>query len=381
MSEEIGQRHGAGLATSPAPRLRQARFEDYDGILNVGTRNTLKTESFDDWQHIWVHNPLWDRLGRIWPIGWVLESPEGEVVGSFMNVPSLYRFQGEKLICASSRAWAVLAQYRGYGLLLIDEYYGQTGADLCVSTSTGPNSLPVVERLATRIPLGDWETTSFWLVGHVGLARRKLRRLRIPFWPALAYPLGLCLSAKDSGYWRRLPQPLRYISVEDTQYFDDRFNTFWNELQRQNPNTLLAERSSEALSWHFGISLRHERLWILTASSNGQMRAYCVFAIRGRRDSRSVTLVDYQSLESDVDLLPSLLWTALRRCAKEEIHVLENLGRGIPKMRAIDVSAPYHKKLPSWRFFYRAADAELDVRLRSPQCWDPSVYDGDASIS
>ena len=91
-------------------------------------------------------------------------------------------------------------------------------------------------------------------------------------------------------------------------------------------------------------------------------------------------LVDYQSIEPDADLLPALLVAALERCAKEQVDILENFGRGVAKMRALDDCAPYRKKLSNWKFFYNAADAGLNAELRAARFWDPSAYDGEASF-
>jgi len=91
-------------------------------------------------------------------------------------------------------------------------------------------------------------------------------------------------------------------------------------------------------------------------------------------------LVDYQTLEPDQDLLPSLLQFALRRCAAEEIDILDHLGRGLPKMQAVDRFAPYRQKLTTWPFYYRATDPALCAELVQPRVWDPSSFDGDASF-
>ena len=48
-------------------------------------------------------------------------------------------------------------------------------------------------------------------------------------------------------------------------------------------------------------------------------------------------------------------------------------------MRAFDAFASY-RKTQSWTFFYRAVDPALEAELREPGVWDPSEYDGDASI-
>ena len=366
----------AGLRT---PRVRPARLEDYEGIQRLRSQESWVVESPDDWRGFWLDNPLWRRLGKDWPIGWVLETENGELAGSITNIPTLYRFQGHDLICGNARGWVASEPYRGYALWLIDEYFNQPGADVCVSTSAGPMATPVVDQLATRFPLGNWETRSFWLARHVALAQRKLQRARVPLAALLAYPAAGAVWLKDAVGRKPLPRAPRDVTIEAVDRFDARFDKFWDELVRQNPEKLLAERNSRTLAWHFGIPMRAGRLWILAAFRARRLRAYCTFM--RSRSGEFVRLIDYQTIEPHVDVLPGLLRAALRRCATEGVNSLENVGRGVPKMKAFDDCAPYRRKLESWRSFYRASDPSLDTKLRSPLVWDPSVYDGDTSLA
>ena len=81
-----------------------------------------------------------------------------------------------------------------------------------------------------------------------------------------------------------------------------------------------------------------------------------------------------------MSLVTSRMASALRRCAAEGIHVLEHLGCGLPKMRSFDHFAPYRRKRSNWPFYYHAADPSLAAEFRRPEAWDPSTFDGDASI-
>src|SRR5579862_161436 len=188
-----------GLKTGmqPAPDLRQARFEDYDGIARLGLANSLQTQPYPEWRSMWLDNPAWQRLAPKWPIGWVLETSSGEIVGSFLNIPSRYKFRGQDLVCAASRAWAVASSYRGYGPWLIDEYFNQPTVDLLIMTTTGPMALPIVDRLASRIPMGLWDTRSWWRLGYTALAKDKLRRLRVPLGNVVGTGAGWVLAVRD----------------------------------------------------------------------------------------------------------------------------------------------------------------------------------------
>jgi hypothetical protein len=365
----------------PPPRLRPARFEDYPQIHRLVTAHLKENQPEEDWLALWHNNPLWPRLGQSWPIGWVLESSAGEVVGSFSNVPSLYRFRGRELVCANGRDWVVAPPYRGFALWVIDEYFNQQGPDLFVNTTVKATAAPAVSTYSAHVPLGDWESTAYWVTGYGGFARRGLEKLGLPRSGALALPLAAGLWLKDRLLARRLPEPPPGVEIETGEGFDSRFDLFWEELVAQRPDRLLAVRDRKTLAWHFARPLRRGRLWVLTASRDGLLRAY---ALVKRQDLGEglprARLVDYQTVEPDADLLPGLLRAALRHCAAEGLCVLEHLGCDLPKMAALDRCAPYRRKLEAWPYYYHATDPALAAELMVPDVWDPSAYDGDASF-
>lgn len=357
--------------TLAPPELRPARLEDYEKIQQLGLSYSLDVPSYEDWSALWLDNPLRTRFGKHFPIGWVLELPDGEMVGTMGTVRSRYTFRGDNLISAASRAWFVTEPYRGFALQLMDEYLNQSGVDLFINNAVSVPALELFSRFCERIPLGEWNSISYWATG---------------------FPPGAAPRAWDAVCNKPLPKMPGSFTVETTERFDSRFDVFWNELVRQSPEKLLAERTSEALSWHFAAPMRKGRVWTLTASKNGKLRAYCTLTRQDHgfrlpalphgdtQGLRGMRLVDYQSIEPGVDFLPAFLQEALRRCAAEDLYILEHLGRGVPKMRVVDECAPYRKKLENWKFFYRAAAPSLDADLRESGFWDPSAYDGDASF-
>ncbi len=363
------------------PRLRPARFDDYHAIQRLESSHGLLTPPQEDWRAVWLDNPLWRRLGSDWPIGWVLEDAGGRVVGSLSNVPSLYHFRRRELICANGRAWVVSSAYRGFALSLMDTYFNQPGADLFINTTVNAMAVETFSALSARVPLGDWASASFWVTGYRGFAKAALRILEVPLSDLLAPPMSVALRIRDFFRKKAFPQVADSVSVGECTSFDERFDSFWEELVQLHPDKLLAARDSRSLAWHFAVPLRAGRLWILTASRNGRLRAYCtVLRHDARCGMRRMRLIDYQSLEPDEDLLPALLRAALRRCAADNIYTLENLGSGVPKMREFDRLAPYRRKLLAWAFYYHAADPRLAAQLDDPAVWDPSTFDGDASF-
>lgn len=363
-----------------APQLRPAQFGDYEKIARLGLVHTFEVRPTDLWPNIWLENPVWPRFAKDWSIGWVLETADGEIVGSIENFPSLYSFRGEDLVCANGRAWVVSAAYRGFALWLMEEYLNQTRVDLFMNTTVNAMAIGPLSQLCARIPLGDWATVSFWVIRYRSFAQRAFQKRHVPLAGLLAYPAGAVLWLKEALSGKQLAKLPPSIVIETADRFDSRFDVFWNELVRQNPETLLAQRDSRTLSWHFAVPMHNGRMWLFTASREGQLRGYCVLTVQDHwQHVRRIRLIDYQSIDRDVDLLPGLLAAVLRRCAEEDVYVLENLGVGVPKMRAFDQCAPYRGK-QNWQFFYRAADPTLDAELRQPRFWEPSAFDGDASL-
>jgi hypothetical protein len=370
----------------PPPQLRPARFEDYPQIQRLEAAHLEATLPADEWPHFWVDNPLWPRISADWPIGWVLEDGSGQVVGSMCNVPTLYRFRGRELVCANARAWVGHPDYRGYAPWLMEEFYSQPGADLCISTTANANAEPICKAFATRIPLGQWDRATFWITSYLGFADTALRMKKIPAASILAPPAAAALSLRNRFAKLKLPDDPSGCSITFASYpFDARFDAFWAELLALHPDKLLAVRDSANLNWHYALPIRHGKLWTTTAvDARGSLQAYCIFKREdqppGFQGLTRMRLIDYQTLETAADLLPALLKPALARCANEKIHVLENMGIGVPKMHCFDHYAPHHRPLLNWKFYYKATDPKIDTELLNPALWDPSNFDGDASF-
>ncbi len=364
-----------------APNLRTMRFEDYGGIRKLACDHSILVPSERDWDHRWRENPVWQRLGEGSPIGWVLESTSGEIVGSMETVPVLYKFRGEDLISAASALWCVSAPYRGFALQLIDEYFNQS-TDLFISTTVGPTAIETLKQLSDPIPVGRWDATSCFIAHRRSFAEVALRKLRVPLASLLSYPASGFLWLKQTMGAKPLADPPRDVLFDTASAFDSRFDAFWAELLRQNPQKLLAERSSLALSWHFFTAMRSGRLWILTASRRERLIGYCLFTeeVDSNHSPGSICLVDYQSIDEELDLLPGFIRMALRRGTAQGFYRLEHAGLALPKFRAFDEHAFYKSPVGTWTFLFRAADSKLDAELHKPQFWDPSAYDGDASL-
>jgi len=363
------------------PRFRIASLDDYDRIAQLEASQGLGTMPAADWRNLWANNPLWPRLREKWPVGWLFEDAAGRLVGSLVNIPTLYTFRGRELICANGRGWVSTPEYRSYALQLMSEYFDQPGAELFMNNTVALNAAPVLSALSQRVPLGDFQTSAFWVTGYRGFAKKVLQKMFGPAAGLLGDPAAVALWLKDRVSARALPAISNSFSIEFANGFDGRFNAFWKELVAQNAEKLLGVRDSRSLAWHFAFHLRTKRLWIMTATRNGVMRAYGILKRHDGADGiRRMQLVDYQTLEPDEDLLPGLLHGALERCKSENLFALEQVGCGIPKRAGFDTYAPHRHKFECWRFYFQAADPTIRAQLERPEVWDPSTFDGDASF-
>jgi hypothetical protein len=136
------------------------------------------------------------------------------------------------------------------------------------------------------------------------------------------------------------------------------------------------------LEWHFRYSLHNNRAWIVTAGQDSVFTAYGIFL---RQDNPTygltrIRLVDFQALDGNTaPLIPMLSW-ALERCRNEGIDMLESIGFRTDKSHVISKIVPYKRKLPSWLYFYKTRDESLAEMLSDPNVWNPSQFDGDASL-
>jgi hypothetical protein len=368
-----------------AVRIRPATFEDYAPISAVEKRNGLVIRSREEWIALWAENPAYRGLQGHWDIGWVMETPASEIVGTFSSVPLAYRFNGADLRAAIGVGWAVDVPYRAYSIWLLQSFLKQRKVDLFVSTTTSPEAEPVLQFLKwSPAPVGQWRKSCFWITGHRGFLNAALHKknIHLPGWissPAAALWSGLD-RLRNAAFSRG--GSCSALAVERCTTFDERFEEFWKTLEHGNRNVLLAVRSSETLQWHFRSALARNDLWIVTAAKNGTLVGYAVFdrEDKPRSGLRRARLVDFVALESEEDVLRSLLCWMLDRCSKQNIHMIEVFGCWLDRPELAGVRFPYQRTLPSCLYYYYTPDQKLREALSSKSVWRPSSFDGDASL-
>lgn len=371
-----------GKQGSVSAKLREACFHDYSNIAALHIRHGLYTRSFDDWSAFWYGNPALKEKTGHWPLGWVLETRNGEIVGSLTNLPLAYHFQGQEISAASACSWAVDTPYRGYSIFLMSHFLRQREVQLFISATVGPNAEgPLGVFQFSKIPVGNWKRSTFWITNYRGFVRSALASKAVAFAPALTCPVSAGLFC-----WDKLKFANRIewdpFQIEAGTEFDSRFDEFWKELKRQNRNALLATRTRETLRWHFRDAMALRKIWVLTASKASRLVAYAIFE---RQDKaafglKRVRLVDFQAIDGCQSALHSALLWMLHKCRQESIHMLEVIGDWLCRPDIPEIKPPHRRPLTSWTYYYKINDPGLDRALTNPAVWAPSSYDGDASL-
>jgi hypothetical protein len=368
------------MATPSATRIREAQLTDYEAIAALLSRNGIKPRSREEWEHFWVHNPVYRKMNG-WAIGWVAENSERGVLGYVGNIPLSFVFKGREVITNCGHSLAVDADRRGSAASLQRRALNYRMSEMATATTANPNSYRFFEAgRMLRVPAGIWDRAAFWVTDYRGFLASGLSKRG---WPkVLASPGAAVLSLKDKIAGRNSWMGQRQEGVQPASSFDERFDEFWGELQRTYPECFLANRSREVLQWHFKYALARNKAWIVTATNGPRLTAYAVFCRRdvAEHSLQRLQLVDYQALNDDPQPLVSMLAWGIDHCRKEGLHVLEAFGFRPEKQTIIDKLAPYHRQLPSWWYYYKPVNKALGLELQTPAVWDPSHYDGDTSL-
>jgi hypothetical protein len=377
-----GRRNETSKQSGAPPKVRQAVFEDYDQIAALQLRNGLTMRSREDWVALWKGNPVYDASAGQWPIGWVLEAEDGEIVGSIGNLPFSFQFKGRELRVGSPCGWAVDPQYRIYSLLILSRFLKQKEVDLFIFTTVGPRAAPVASALQlSRVPVGEWHKSAFWITNYRRFSEAVLSTKSIRLSTVMSYPASAALFCWDKFRDVRIPKVGSTAEIELCTEFDRRFDEFWEELKLQKDDVLLAGRTQETLRWHFRNTPQRPATWILGVLAGSRLSAYAIF---DRSDSafglKRVRLVDFQALSGSEEALGATLRWMLSRCREDGIHVLEVTGCWLNRPGLPKIFVPYSRTLPSWIYYYKAREKRLSEALRDPAVWAPSTFDGDASL-
>src|SRR5579863_8863969 len=140
--------------TRSTVRFREFGFGDYERIATLSSQYGLGTETREEWAHLWANNPV-SRAVPDWPMGWVFENQNSEIVGHLASVPLLYELGEQRLIACASRALVVEPQYRSYSFQLLNQFFRQKEVDLFLATTVNASAVKLFEVFrALRVPVG-----------------------------------------------------------------------------------------------------------------------------------------------------------------------------------------------------------------------------------
>jgi len=366
------------------PQIREATFDDYAEIADLQQRCRLfPIKSFEDWRHLWAANPAYLRQTSKLPIGWVLDLDGTGVVGYLGNIPLWYDIAGRRYLAAAGHSWVVDERFRAFSPLLVERYLSQTAVELFMIATVNHAASQCLSMFnIARAPVGAWDETSFWITAPRNFAEHWSQTKGIPCSKPLSWALAPVVSIANLAAVQKLKHQLPgcRVSVRDT--VDREFDDFWYALTSAKPNVLRAVRTTGVLEWHYSPAFRAGSAWFVTVHRGSSMVAYGSF-FRHDNDAlglKRVRLVDFQALDDDLELLEVVLSCALKKCRDDGIDMLESIGFCERTRCRISRVAGFHRQLPSWLYYYQVQDIQLGELLKDSMVWDPSQYDGDASL-
>lgn len=357
--------------------VRQATFDDHEGIMAVRRDCGLTERGRDAWEHHWTANPHWDPET---PIGWVIEESGGRIVGSFASIPVAYQLGGRRLIAGVGNSYVAIPEGRKHSLQLATEFCNQKHVDLLLSSTPAPMVAELLQKLfgAQRAPYPERTGIWSWITGYRGLAGVVLQRKAGRVAGKLCGLAGPVLWSAD--LLRRRSRPAgRGHEVERLEEFDQRFDAFWEKLAGQSER-LLAVRDRAALAWHFPSAYMPGRE-ILAILRGDELLGYAVLIRKDQETTglKRFRICDLQTLGGDPAQVESLLAGAISAARRSGVHIVEIMGHDGLTRAAIERLNP-HGRAGGMRCLYWVKSAGLAEQLERSETWALSPYDGDNSL-
>jgi hypothetical protein len=360
-------------------RVVELEFEHFEEVQQLLKRHGLSNVGYADWSRRWTENPAWNAESAL-PLGWVIERKK-KICGVLHCIPTSYVMEGQSLLAAAGHAMAVDSEARSSSLQMISQLMRQPHADMVINTTVNAAAERVFRAFgAKEIPNSHCGQVLAWPVSYSELVGAALRRKQLQYLRPLQPLAGAILRLFDLIRRRNLPISCR-DAVDQSDHFDERFDDFWRRLQ-QTRSRLMAVRDRATLQWHFGPSLAASRSLLLTYQPDGQLEAYMVLT---RMDNDSIGLrrfriTDLQTVTDSEEAVLALLGKAVCLAREHGAQVLDAIGFEAFKRGLMSMSRPYERALPSCSYLYKCLNPTIEAKLRDPAMWDPSPYDGDASL-
>jgi hypothetical protein len=354
-------------------RVREALPGDAEGIYNVSVRNAFPSLTADELRKSWASHPFSSEFVGV-PRAWVLETPEGEIVGALQNVLMMYELDGVRLKSASAGSWCVDVPHRGFSMFLMMTYFNQEAVDLwLIGTASNTTSRLMSAMKVERIPSPNFDLSYFWITDRKSFLEAALRKKKFPMAGALS-------RVGAAGLWT-LDLPAKFSrrkasAVKRLEGFGPEFDQLWERLRR-GASRLRAVRTAAALQWRFGDGLRQGRAVLYGAMSGDELAGYIVLRefVRPHLGLRQFVIADLQAVDDDPDVVIQLVSEAIEASREAGMAALEWQGWNAAKRELALSRRPRPYRYPVWPAYYKAVGAELSANLAKADVWDFSPFD------
>jgi amino acid adenylation domain-containing protein len=408
---------------------RLATVDDLEGIWRVCSRAFIPyaKSSYDDFrelsEHRWLRNPC--RTAED-PLGWVLETEAGQIVGFHGIVPTRVWVGDRTLPAIAPTTWAADPGYGRQGLALLSTYlnWGKDRFLLNTTANAITSSMHETSHAGMRrIPIEgfdqrllwvlDFRTLMQWKVGQrvaPGLAHRAaVSRLGGALMAtaaslAVGIPGGFGAALRTSVGRSRIDFACRELPVETVDRFGAEFDDLWHRLRHNYAVT--TERTAAVLNWrHIDTPRLLGRSYALACRDDGMLAGYIALREPATTATGHFIVTDLFHDPSRPDVMPNLLNAAFRFAAARSASVLEVFGFHPSLNQALRTQHPYILqrsqleqlgRQASFRtmlgmlrrgaadqesatYWYRAPTSEL-AQICASGAWWPSGIDGDLNL-
>lgn len=376
---------GPDAGANPRPAtLRQARFSDFAAVAELKRRCGLSADSLDNWERLWRHNPAIAKTPFVRPIGWVLDV-QGKIVGYLGNISLLYRYGDRTLTAVTGSGFVVEPAYRALSVRLAAAFYRQDQVDLYLTTSAVNTVGSIAHSFKCKpLPQADYETVLFWVLRPRHFAKTLMTKLRLgPISSYIGRVAASMAVVTDVALRRRTirPRPTNYtVSEIDLDRLGDDFQTLWLQKLNEEPR-LLADRSPDALRWHFQIPGDVGSAHVLGCYNNGELLGYTVLRSDSNQHGlRTSTVADLIAREDQPEVFEALLVASYNHARRLRSDILEVLGFPQNIREVCSRWKPYRRQYPACPFYYKAIDPMMAQILSNGLAWYACPFDGDTNL-
>jgi hypothetical protein len=281
----------------------------------------------------------------------------------------------------------VAPDFRGETLKLVMAYAQQPHADLLLNTTAAPQTSKIFEFFKfRRIPQPDYDVSFFWVLRPARFLNATLRKKG---WsrPAseIAGPLLVPALAGEALVRRRRSLESGSGRLKITVVGPDAIGPEFDDLWRRKlseTHKLFCERTSAALSWHYGPGSKVPPSRLICAWADARLVGFLAVV---RRDSVHIGLTrayiaDMFVERDEPETIRELLAGAARQARADGAAMIEAVGFPEHVRAMLLASRPFSLRNESWPFLYTARDPEVQKALTDRALWQACLFDGDGSI-